>query len=258
MKLDAFEELYQDDQEAPLIAMRFFGEKEHEVPHHREQFIVQFEIHKSLSYLAFLQGDAYVAWIDDLVHGKPSEGIPSYEERINSGKIAIDALAAYKKKKKAGLTEEAEAELKVFEEHFNDFGYGYYYGHNPHELIPNVKMSFYSFHIMVMLGTWFVLLFILLFIYVRKGTIQQKRWLLWATLFTIPLAYLASQAGWVVSEVGRQPWTIQNLMPNIAAVSQIKVQSVQTTFFLFLVIFTGLLIAEIKIMLSAIKKGSDH
>jgi len=109
-----------------------------------------------------------------------------------------------------------------------------------------------------MLGTWFVLLFILLFIYVRKGTIQQKRWLLWATLFTIPLGYLASQAGWVVSEVGRQPWTIQNLMPNIAAVSQIKVQSVQTTFFLFLVIFTGLLIAEIKIMLSAIKKGSDH
>jgi len=258
MKLAAFEGLYQGDQQAPLIAMGFFGKKEQEGPHHREQFIVQFEIPKALSYLAFLRGDAHVAGIDDLVHGKPSEGIPSYEERINSGKMAIDALAAYKEKKKAGQTEEAEAELKIFEEHFNDFGYGFYYGHNPHELIPNVKMSFYSFHVMVVLGTWFVLLFILLFFQIKKGTIQQKRWLLWATLFTIPLAYLASQAGWIVAEVGRQPWTIQNLMPNIAAVSQIKVQSVQTTFFLFLVIFTGLLIAEIRIMLAAIKKGSDH
>lgn len=111
---------------------------------------------------------------------------------------------------------------------------------------------------MVVLGTWFLVMFILLFIYIRKGTLEKKRWLLWASLFSIPLAYLASQSGWVVAEVGRQPWTIQNLMPNIAAVSQIKVQSVQTTFFLFLAIFTALLLAEVKIMLTAIKKGTQH
>ena len=57
---------------------------------------------------------------------------------------------------------------------------------------------------------------------------------------------------------GRQPWTIQNLLPNIAAVSQIDAYSVQITFFLFLIILTTLLIAEIKIMLSAIKNRSAH
>jgi hypothetical protein len=67
-----------------------------------------------------------------------------------------------------------------------------------------------------------------------------------------------ASAGWIVAEVGRQPWTIQNLLPNIAAVSQIDAYSVQITFFLFLIIFTTLLIAEIKIMLSAIKNRTAH
>jgi cytochrome d ubiquinol oxidase subunit I len=258
MKLAAMEGLYKGDREAPLIAFGVFGDQEQEGPHKREQFLVEFQIPKALSYLAFLKGEAFVPGIDDLVHGNEKEGIPSYQERINSGKIAIDALAAYKNEKKAGNTTEAEKQLKIFDAHFKDFGYGYYHGRNPHELIPNVKMSFYSFHIMVILGTWFLLLFIILLYHLRKNNLQKKRWLLWASLFTIPLAYLATQSGWVVAEVGRQPWTIQNLMPNIAAVSQIKVQSVQTTFFLFLVIFTALLIAEIKIMLTAVKKGSQH
>jgi len=69
------------------------------------------------------------------------------------------------------------------------------------------------------------------------------------------LAYLASMLGWVVAEVGRQPWVIQDIMPTIAAVSQVKASSVQLTFVIFAVIFTGLLIAEIKIMLTQIKKG---
>ena len=258
MKLAAMEGLYKGDHEAPLIALGVFGKREQEGPHQREQFIAHFKIPKALSYLAFLEGDAFVPGIDDLVHGNEAKGIPSYEQRINSGKIAIDALANYKKLKKAGKTEEAEDELKIFEAHFKDFGYGYYYGRNPHELIPNVKMSFYSFHIMVILGMYFLVLFVLLLYFIRKGNLHTKRKLLWITLFTIPLGYLASQSGWIVAEVGRQPWTIQNLMPNIAAVSQIKVQSVQTTFVLFLVLFTALLIAEIRIMLSAIKKGNQH
>lgn len=258
MKLAAMEGLYKGDREAPLIAFGVFGEKEQEGPHEREQFIAHFEIPKALSYLAFLRGDAFVPGIDDLVHGNEQEGIPSYQERINKGKLSIDALAAYKKAKKAGSELEAQTQLKIFEDNFEHFGFGYYFGRNPHELIPPVKISFYSFHIMVMLGTHFLLLFSLLLYFLWKGNLQNKRWLLWITLFTIPLAYLASQSGWVVAEVGRQPWVIQDLMPNIAAVSQIDAHTVQTTFFMFLVIFTALLIAEVKIMLSAIKKGTAH
>ena len=108
---------------------------------------------------------------------------------------------------------------------------------------------------MVILGGLFMLLFILVLYFTMKNKIENKKWLLWSALLTIPLAYIASEAGWVIAEVGRQPWVIQDLLPNIAAVSQIDASSVQITFFLFLVIFTALLIAEVKIMLTQIKKG---
>jgi len=61
--------------------------------------------------------------------------------------------------------------------------------------------------------------------------------------------------GWAVAEVGRQPWVIQDLMPTVSAVSEIKTGMVQTTFILFAVTFTILLIAELKIMFTQIKKG---
>ena len=251
------EGLYEGDRSAPLIAMGIFGEQDNTV-HKKEQFLVEFQIPKALSYLAFLDSDRFVPGISDLVHGNKKEGIPSYDERISSGKIAIDALRNYGDAKRSGNLPKAEAELKTFRAHEKDFGYGYYFGKNPHLLIPNVKISFYSFHIMVILGTYFLVLFILLFVKVLKGNLDKSRTLLRLTLWSIPLGYIASQSGWVVAEVGRQPWTIQNLLPNIASVSQIDAYSVQITFFLFLIIFTTLLIAEIKIMLSAIRKGSQH
>lgn len=258
MKLAAMEGLYKGSREADLVAIGVFRQKGGNKDFEKEKFLMEFKIPKALSYLAFLNGDAFVAGIDDLVEGNEKEGIPSYQERINSGKIAIDALANYKKEKKAGNSEKAEEQLKIFEANFKNFGYGYYHGHNPKELIPNVKMSFYSFHIMVMIGSWFLLMFLLLLRGIYKGKLHKKRWLLWATLWSMPLAYLASECGWIVAEVGRQPWTIQDLMPNMVAVSQIKTHSVQTTFFLFLVIFTVLLIAEVRIMLKAIKEGANH
>ncbi len=72
------------------------------------------------------------------------------------------------------------------------------------------------------------------------------------------MAYVASHCGWIVAEMGRQPWVIQYLMSTITAVSNIDTTSVQITFFLFLIVFTGLLIAEIKIMLKQIKLGPNH
>ena len=60
------------------------------------------------------------------------------------------------------------------------------------------------------------------------------------------------------SEMGRQPWTIQDLLPVNAAVSKLETGSVQTTFFIFLIMFTVLLIAEIGIMVKAIRKGPEE
>ena len=109
---------------------------------------------------------------------------------------------------------------------------------------------------MVVLGLFFIALFIvMLFFYRRK--LEAQTWLHWLGILSIPLAYLASQAGWIVAEVGRQPWAIQDVLPVQAAVSDIPVASVKLTFFLFLSLFTVLLVAEVMIMVRQIKKGPE-
>ena len=111
---------------------------------------------------------------------------------------------------------------------------------------------------MVGLGFLFIALFaIALFLYSREQ-LERRRWFLWLAFFCIPLAYLASELGCVVTEMGRQPWIIQNLMPVHVAVSNISTGSVQVTFFLFAVLFTALLTAEISIMIRQIKNGPKH
>lgn len=77
-------------------------------------------------------------------------------------------------------------------------------------------------------------------------------------ILCIPLVYLCSVSGWVVAEVGRQPWTIQDLMPNSVAISDVSVGYVQTTFFIFAFVFTALLAADICIMTKQISKKSKE
>jgi cytochrome d ubiquinol oxidase subunit I len=108
---------------------------------------------------------------------------------------------------------------------------------------------------MVFLGTWFILLFILLLYFLWKKRLEERRWFLRICLWTIPLVYLTGQAGWVVAEVGRQPWVIQDLFPTLAAVSQVSARSVQTTFWIFAALFTLLLIADLMIMIRQIRIG---
>ena len=113
--------------------------------------------------------------------------------------------------------------------------------------------------IMVALGMLFLLIFGLTWFFLWKKKLENQKWLLWTALLSIPLGYLATQLGWIVAEVGRQPWTIQDILPVQASISSVSAGSVQLTFFLFLLLFTALLLAEVKIMVKQIKKGpEDH
>ena len=133
----------------------------------------------------------------------------------------------------------------------------YGYIKDPTHLVPNVELTFWSFRVMVGLGGYFILFFIIVLIVSKKEKLADMRWLQRVALWTIPLAYIGSQAGWVVAEVGRQPWAIQDMLPVGAAISKLQTGSVQLTFFIFLLLFTVLLFAEIGIMLKAIKKGPE-
>jgi len=255
MKLAAMEGLYSGQRGAPLIAIGIATQNGKEK---NKEDIAGLEIPYMLSIMAFNDPDAFVPGIKDLVHGNETENIPSYEERIASGKIAIDALAAYKKNKKEGNKEDADKHLITFKEHFKDFGYGYYYGKDPYLLVPPVAISFYSFHTMVILGAWFLLLFILIYYSIMKNKIETKKWLLRLAVISFPLGFIAQETGWITAEVGRQPWVIQDLMPTMIATSHIETSGVMITFFLFFIVFTALLIAETNIMIKAIKKGFNN
>ena len=82
-------------------------------------------------------------------------------------------------------------------------------------------------------------------------------WHYWLAIILIPLAYIGSECGWLVAELGRQPWTIQDMLPTWAAVSDLNSGSVALTFFLFLILFSTLLAVEISILLKQIQKGPE-
>jgi cytochrome d ubiquinol oxidase subunit I len=254
MKLAAMEGLYHGTKNAPLTivgALKQTPPKADEPESNPFVFNLNIPV---LSNLAYHDSDAFVPGVYDLVHGNEKEGIQSYTDRIAEGKIAIQGLKDYKAAQKSQDEEKAAEALVRFKAHYKNFGYGYY--DDPNDLIPNVPLVFYSFHIMVALGMMFMGLFLLAILSIFKGWIENWRWFQYILLWSIPLAFIAQQCGWIVAEVGRQPWVVQDLMPTLSAVSNINKSNVMITFFLFLFVFTILFIAEVKIMLSAIKKES--
>lgn len=136
------------------------------------------------------------------------------------------------------------------------FGYGYIKSSD--QVVPYVPVCFWSFRLMVGLGCLFILFFAVLLVMVYKKDLTKHRWLLIAGIITLPLGYIATESGWVVAEMGRQPWTIQDILPTWVAVSNIQASSVIVTFFIFLVLFTAMLITEINILCKQIKKGPEY
>ncbi len=205
---------------------------------------------------------AFVPGIKDLLYGNENEGILSAKDKISRGKMAIETLSNYKKALDEGQSTEAlQIRDKFMSKDFQDnyfkyFGYGFISDSN--ELIPNVILVFYSFHLMVFLGSWFLVFFVLSIYYLLNGKLTKNRWFLWLAIVTVPLVYICQMAGWTVAEMGRQPWVVQDLLPTIAAVSKIDSGAVIVTFWLFAIIFTLLLIAEIKIITTQIKKGPNE
>lgn len=262
MKFASMEGLYHGTTNAPLVAFGILKDAPTIENPEKKDFAFKVEIPGMLSYMANLKFDSFVPGIYDLVHGNVDQGIISYSEKINRGLVARNTLSEYKlalKGNDAVLTDSLRSNFENkewMESYFKYFGYSYF--SNPHDIIPNVPITFYSFHIMVILGGYFMALFIIVLFFVMKDTLAGKRWLLWIALWTMPLAYLASESGWVIAEMGRQPWVIQDLMPTMTAVSNIDSNSVIITFWLFFAVFTALLIAEIKIMLKQIKIGPNE
>lgn len=265
MKLAAMEGLYKGERGQAITAIGILNPtKTHD--NDEDPYIFDISIPKGLSFLAEGDINAFVPGISDIINGIKIDAngdtinTISYAERIALGKEAHKALERYdiarKYKDTLGM-EKAKAKLQ---KNFKYFGYGYF--DSPKEAIPNVPITFYAFHIMVIFGSYLVVFFmaILLFLYKRNLTkwLTDNKWIQLIAIATIPIVWICSEAGWVVAEVGRQPWVIEGLMPTRAAISDVPTSSVIITFTIFAIVFTGLLVAELNIMFKYISKSSKE
>lgn len=215
------------------------------------------EIPGMLSLLATHDIDGYVPGINNLLDGYTTpDGVRhlSADEKIERGKTALKAFGDYRTLKDSN-PEAAAAARATLDENIEYFGYGYI--DSKSELVPPVSLIYWAFRVMIGIGSFLLLLMAAVLLFERKGKLLNMRWLQWAALLSIPLVYLAGEAGWVVAEVGRQPWVIEGLLPVKAAVSSVSVGAVQTTFWLFVAIFTLFLVIEMRIMFKAIVQGPN-
>lgn len=263
MKLAAMEGLYQGQNKADLVVLGVLNPSKESYQDTEDPFIINIKVPGLLSLMANRKLDSFVPGVNDLIdggfptiskNGEPGIAL-SADQKMEKGKRAVQALKDYKLARTAGNDSLAKVNLAQLEENFPYFGYGYI--KDKKELVPNVPLTFYTFHLMVMIGMFFILFFALVWYMNHKNTLNSQKWMLWLSMLGLPLAYISSECGWIVAEVGRQPWVIQDIMPASMAVSQLDSSSVITTFILFAVLFTVLLISELSIMIKQIKKGPE-
>ncbi len=261
MKLAAMEGLYNGKVGQELVGFGLLNTDKEVGDTEKEAIHYEISIPYGLSILANHDMNTFVPGINDLIDGVAlsPEGdtvnTVSYADRITIGKKAQDALRAYDNALRANDSIAMQAALVDIKDNYKYFGYGFL--DKPEDAVPPVALTFYAFRVMVMLGGYLLLLCILAIFACRWRTSWlEKSWFHLVAMISIPLVWICSQAGWIVAEVGRQPWVIQDLMPTGVAISDLNAGSVQFTFWLFAVLFTMLLVAEISIMLRYISKTS--
>jgi cytochrome d ubiquinol oxidase subunit I len=126
----------------------------------------------------------------------------------------------------------------------------------PSNDIPPVTPVFLSFRVMVGLGTLFIILTILAWWFARKDKLLDHRGFLKIMLYSLPLPYIATQVGWIVAEVGRQPWIVYGLLRTNDAVSKnLTVGDVLFTLGVFIVLYTALAVLDFALLIYYARKG---
>ncbi|MBS3021055.1 Cytochrome bd-I ubiquinol oxidase subunit 1 [Comamonas sp. PE63] len=200
-----------------------------------------------------------------------NELVKSAEGNIRNGIDAYDALQTIRKAK-TDAEIPAEARLR-FENNGANLGYALLlmrYVDDPRkateaqihqaamDTVPPVGPLFWTFRIMVALGMFFIVLTGTFFWLAARHRLDAYPWLLKVAVFSIPLPWIAAECGWVVAELGRQPWIIEGVLPTAMAVSNLGAKTLLLTIAGFVLIYTVLLVIELKLMVKAIKKGPEH
>ncbi|RCW22590.1 cytochrome bd-I ubiquinol oxidase subunit 1 apoprotein [Ciceribacter lividus] len=195
-----------------------------------------------------------------------SELVQQAEDRIRSGQIAYDALMTYRASKGV-VPDEVRA---TFEEHSKDLGFGLLlkrYVDDPrqasedqikmaaNDTVPTVWPLFWAFRLMVALGFSFIVVMVWFFWMASFRRMQFPRIALWLAVIIIPTPWIAAELGWFVAEFGRQPWTVDGVLPTALSASHLSVTELLITLAGFVLFYTVLFVIEMGLMLKYIRKG---
>ncbi|MBN3759118.1 cytochrome bd-I ubiquinol oxidase subunit CydA [Paraburkholderia sp. Tr-20389] len=188
------------------------------------------------------------------------------ETRIRNGILAYGAL---QKIRQGDTTDETHA---TFDAHKKDLGYGLLLRQFTPKVtdasadqikqaakktVPPVLPVFWSFRLMVGLGILFLATFVLAFFFCAQRSLlrDNRRWFLRWAVWAIPLPWLAAEFGWIVAEVGRQPWTIAGILPTSLSSSSLTAGDLYLSLAGFIVFYTALFIIEITLMFKYARLG---
>ncbi len=190
------------------------------------------------------------------------------EERIRNGVPAVAALKALSEN-----PDDPEA-LSTFRAHEEDLGYGFLVGayameQDPlratdedisraaRDAIPNMSLVFWPFRLMVAFGFLMLGFFILAVLYSLKGDVEQKSRFLHFSVWMIPVPFLACEMGWLVAEIGRQPWTVYELLPTWMSASTHSVGYLVFSLTGFVLLYSVFIAIEMYLMVKFIRQGPD-
>jgi cytochrome bd ubiquinol oxidase subunit I len=201
--------------------------------------------------------------IDEVVPGINNLVLKA-EQQIRSGMIAYGAM------EKLRASPSDQAALADFDAHKQDLGYALLLRRYTPDVtgagedliaraaldtVPPVATLFFSFRIMVGLGFYFILLFAAMFVLASRRMLERYRWLLHVCLWSLPLPWVAAEMGWVVAEVGRQPWTIDGVLPTFLSVSSVSSLDVVISTAVFVLFYSVLAVVEVYLMVRTIRRG---
>ena len=123
--------------------------------------------------------------------------------------------------------------------------------------VPDVPVLFWSFRVMVGLGLFFILLFATAFYLSARHRFEQNRWFLRIAFISLPLPWIAAELGWIVAEYGRQPWSIDGLLPTFLGVSVTPVTNVWLSLAGFVIFYSALAVVDVYLLVRMIRGGPD-
>ena len=187
----------------------------------------------------------------------------------NNRKRIFRGIKAYTLLQQLREGNKEESVLNAFKEFKNDLGYGLLlkrYTNNVVDAtsqqialatkasIPQVTAVFWALRIMIMCGGIILLVFIVA-VFSSSLRKRQRNWVLWLSVFTLPLSWIASESGWIVSELGRQPWLVVDALPSFLGLSLLSEWDLIISLVGYIIFYTVFLFFAISLMMKAIKLG---